>query len=78
MYGLVAQDVERVLPEIVVTGDDGFKAIDYSKLPLLTIQAVKELKAQNDELKTENDSLKERVAALERLMNELRTPSIRQ
>ena len=37
-----------MLPELVVTGDDGFKAVDYSKLPLLTIQAVKELKAEND------------------------------
>ena len=54
-YGLIAQDVEQVLPELVVTNDDGYKAVDYSKLPLLTIQAVKELKA-------ENDALKQRVA----------------
>jgi hypothetical protein len=77
-YGLIAQDVESVLPELVVTGDDGFKAVDYSKLPLLTIQAVKELKAQNDELRTENDDLKARVSELERLMKELRTTSTRQ
>jgi hypothetical protein len=63
-YGLIAQDVEQVLPEIVVTNADGFKAVDYSKLPLLTIQAVKELKS-------ENDSLKQRVAELERLVTEL-------
>ena len=50
-YGLIAQDVEQVLPELVVTNDDGFKAVDYSKLPLLTIQAVKELKSENDALK---------------------------
>ena len=48
-----------MLPELVVTNDDGFKAVDYSKLPLLTIQAVKELKA-------ENDALKQRVAENER------------
>ena len=47
-YGLIAQDVEAVLPELVVTSEDGFKAVDYTKLPLLTIQAVKELKAEND------------------------------
>ena len=50
-YGLIAQDVEAVLPELVVTGEDGFKAVDYTKLPLLTIQAVKELKAENEMLK---------------------------
>jgi endosialidase-like protein len=68
--GLIAQDVEQVLPELVATDNDGYKAIDYSKLPLLTIQAVKELKAENDELKQE-------VAELKRLMNELLASSRR-
>jgi hypothetical protein len=63
-YGLIAQDVEQVLPELVVTNDDGYKAVDYSKLPLLTIQAVKELKS-------ENDALKQRVADLEKMVREL-------
>ena len=63
-YGLIAQDVEQVLPELVATDSDGYKAVDYSKLPLLTIQAVKELKS-------ENDALKQRVSELERLVNEL-------
>ena len=63
-YGLIAQDVEETLPELVVTGADGFKAVDYSKLPLLTIQAVKELKEKND-------ALTERIADLERLVSEL-------
>jgi hypothetical protein len=78
-YGLIAQDVEQVLPELVVTNDDGFKAVDYSELPLLTIQAVKELKAENDGLKqriaalekSDPDALKQRVAELERLVTEL-------
>jgi Tfp pilus assembly protein PilO len=61
-YGLIAQDVEAVLPELVVTNADGFKAVDYSKLSLLTIQAVKELKAENEELKAGNEELKQRVA----------------
>jgi hypothetical protein len=66
-YGLIAQDVEQVLPELVATDGDGYKAVDYSELPLLTIQAVKELKAGNDTLKAENDALKQRVAELEPL-----------
>jgi hypothetical protein len=62
--GLIAQDVEKVLPDLVETDADGFKAVNYSKLPLLTIQAVKELKA-------ENDALKQRIAELERLVTEI-------
>ena len=78
--GLIAQDVEQVLPELVATDSDGYKAVDYSKLPLLTIQAMKELKAENDALKeelaqlkehVENDPLKQRVAELERLITEM-------
>lgn len=57
-YGLVAQEVEQVLPELVVTDDDGYKAVNYSKLPLLAIQAIKELKEKND-------ALEARLAALE-------------
>jgi hypothetical protein len=70
-YGLIAQDVEQVLPELVATDSDGYKAVDYSELPLLTIQAVKELKAENDARKAENDALKQRVAELERLITDL-------
>jgi hypothetical protein len=69
-YGLIAQDVEQVLPELVSTDSDGYKAIDYSKLPLLTIQAMKELKAENNTLKqrmTELEPLQQRVAELEPL-----------
>jgi hypothetical protein len=66
-YGLIAQDVEQVLPELVATNSDGYKAVDYSKLPLLTIQAVKELKAEVKELNAENDALKQRVAELDPL-----------
>jgi hypothetical protein len=69
-YGLVAQDVEQVLPELVVTNADGYKAVDYSELPLLTIQAVKDLK-------TENDALKARVAELERLIGDILAASKR-
>jgi hypothetical protein len=63
-YGLIAQEVEDVLPELVVTHADGYKAVDYSKLPLLTVQAIKELQAQND-------SLQSRIAELERLVKQL-------
>ena len=73
-FGLIAQEVEQVMPELVTEDDQGFKAVNYSKLPLLTIQAVKELKAENDMLKqemneqqTEIVTLKKQVAQIESL-----------
>ena len=64
-YGLLAQDVEPVFPDLVTTGPDGYQAVNYSKLPLLTLQAVKELKAENDALRARADALEARLAALE-------------
>jgi len=49
----------------------GYKAVDCSRVPLLTIQALKELKTENDARKAENDALKQRVAELERLVTDL-------
>jgi len=48
---LVAQDVEKIMPELVTEREDGYKVIHYEKLQFLMLQAIKELKAQNDELK---------------------------
>ena len=43
--GVIAQDVEQVLPELVETDADGFKRVDYAKLNALLVQAVKEQQA---------------------------------
>lgn len=45
-YGLVAQEVEKVLPELVSEDAQGYKQVDYSKLPLLLLQAIKEQQTQ--------------------------------
>ena len=44
--GLIAQEVEEVLPEIVGTRQDGIKAIKYDRLVPLLLQAIKELQAK--------------------------------
>lgn len=49
--GLIAQEVEKVIPEVVTTGDDGMKGVAYSQLVGVLIEAVKELSSQVEELK---------------------------
>ena len=44
--GLIAQDVEAVLPEAVLELDSGFKSIAYANLVGLLVEAIKELKAK--------------------------------
>jgi hypothetical protein len=53
--------VDQVLPEIVTTDADGYRQVDYSKLPLLAIQAIKELREANS-------ALEQRLAAIERAL----------
>jgi hypothetical protein len=48
--GVIAQEVEEVLPEVVRTGEDGMKAVNYDGLTALLIEAIKELSTQNKAL----------------------------
>jgi hypothetical protein len=53
--GVIAQDVEVVLPEVVATRPDGHKAVKYEKMAGLIIQAINELANQVDEIKKRLD-----------------------
>jgi hypothetical protein len=41
--GVIAQEIEKVLPELVTTRDNGYKAVKYEKLVALLLQTNKEL-----------------------------------
>jgi hypothetical protein len=50
--GLIAQEVEKVMPSAVYEiNDKGYKGVDYAKLVPLLIEAIKELKKEVEELK---------------------------
>jgi len=49
--GVIAQQVEKVLPEMVGTRDDGTKAVRYERMCALLIECVKDLQNQVNELK---------------------------
>jgi hypothetical protein len=81
-YGLIAQDVEQDFPELVSEDGRGFKSVNYSELPLLLLQGIRDLNTENhnvhEQLKTQEDrnrqqserihSLESRLAALEALL----------
>jgi hypothetical protein len=56
--GVIAQEVEKVIPEIVQTRDNGYKAVKYEKIVPLLIESIKEQQEQIDELKKEVEELK--------------------
>ena len=54
--GVIAQEVEDVLPDVVNTNEDGIKSVKYGNIVAVLIEAMKEQQAQIDELKTQLNS----------------------
>jgi Chaperone of endosialidase len=74
--GMIAQDVEQVFPEWVDTSSDGYKILTFRGFEALTVEALRELKAENDQLKATCRSLEARLAALEAHFNGAIAPTI--
>ena len=64
-FGIIAQEVEQVLPELVHTDSQGYKSVEYAKLVAPMIEAIKALKARSELLEVENQFLKKRGDDLE-------------
>jgi archaellum component FlaC len=67
-YGLIAQDVEKVLPDIVntINGDDGdgiqnLKTVSYTELIPVLVKAMQEQQVIIEELQKQVEELKRRV-----------------
>ena len=56
--GVLAADVQKVLPEAVTTRDNGYKAVKYEKLVALLIEGIKEQQTQIHSLILEVENLK--------------------
>ena len=83
--GFIAQEVEKVIPSLVLTGEDGYKTVAYGQFTALLVEAVKELKenqevlwlansellAQNQELSTQNQKIMSQNKALEKRVQAL-------
>ena len=50
--GLIAEEVEEVLPEVVSTGAEGYKSVGYANIVGVLVEAVKELNKENDALRS--------------------------
>jgi hypothetical protein len=49
--GIIAQEIQAILPEIVATRTNGYLAVRYEKIVPLLIEAIKSLSAELDDLK---------------------------
>jgi len=62
--GFIAQEIKDILPNVVTTDDNGYMSVDYSRVAPLLVEAVKELKAENDELKAQMTHLTSLVKSI--------------
>jgi len=51
-YGVIAQDLEQVLPELVETNDQGLKSVSYIPIIAMLVDAVQKQQKEIDKLKT--------------------------
>ena len=59
--GVIAQEVEKILPEVVETRGNGYKAVKYEKLTALLIQAVNEQQQQIESLQNQINWIENRL-----------------
>jgi hypothetical protein len=75
--GVIAQEIEQVMPELVSTDKDGFKSVDYVGITPVLIEAIKEQQAiidgqqkQIDELKAENLKMQQQIEQILEKLNQ--------
>ena len=68
--GMIAQEVEKVIPEVVGTNGTGMKSLDYPKLVAVLVEAIKELDKQR---KSDNAALLRKIEKQEREIDELKS-----
>jgi hypothetical protein len=56
--GVIAQEIEAVLPQLVQTRESGFKAVKYDKLVALLIEGIKEQQLQIEQLRIDLNNCK--------------------
>jgi hypothetical protein len=57
--GFIAQELEKVYPEVVFTDKDGYKSVDYSRLTPILVEAIKDQQKIIQQLEEENFKIKQ-------------------
>lgn len=64
--GLIAQEVEAVLPEVVTTHPNGYKSVDYAKIVAVLVEANKQL---DQDYRARTTALEDKIIALEQRLD---------
>lgn len=63
-YGFTAQEVQKVFPEAVKTGKDGYLSLDLHPVFISYVNAIKEQQQQIEDLKKKNEQLEKDMQAI--------------
>jgi hypothetical protein len=69
--GIIAQELEKVLPEAVHKDNNGKYSVAYGNMAGLFIESIKELTKENTDLKQKVTTLEDRLAKLEAFMSSM-------
>jgi len=62
--GFIAQDVQKIFPELVTTDADGYLSMDYAKVTPILVKAVQEQQELINEIKEQNKLLQEQITLI--------------
>lgn len=60
-FGVAAQELQKLFPNLVEEGQDGYLQVNYLELVPILIQSIQELKQEVDELKVKNGTASDRL-----------------
>jgi hypothetical protein len=63
-YGLIAQEIQKLYPDLVYEEGNGYLAVNYTGLIPILIESIKELKAEVDGLKAGKQAVKSSIAGI--------------
>jgi hypothetical protein len=66
LTGFLAQDVEKLFPDFVHTGQNGYKGIAYHNFGIIAVKAIQEQQLQIETLRMENDEMKKKQEEMEK------------
>ena len=66
--GFIAQEMEKIYPELVITQPDGYKSVDYSKLTPVLVEAIKEQQKLIHQLTETVEGMQKQIITMRILM----------
>ena len=75
--GFIAQDVEKVIPEVVTTDNNGYKGLSYERITPVLAGAIQEQQSEISMLKAENTAMKSDIEMMKLEIQKLKIQSNR-